>query len=51
MNWKKYKLKTELNFVPYLGVGIGSQKTYNGRDFLLFLPFMTFELQIRKKYA
>ena len=43
---KKLKFKTEFNFVPYIGLGIGSQRIHKGRSLLIFLPFITIELLI-----
>ena len=44
---KKY-IKLEIDFVPYIGIGIGIQKTMSGRQLLLFLPFMTFQITFKK---
>lgn len=42
---KKY---ININFVPYLGIGIGTQRTMVSRDILFFLPFVVIELSIKK---
>jgi hypothetical protein len=42
---KKY---IKVDFVPYLGIGLGTQKTMVSRDILFFLPFIVIELSIYK---
>ena len=41
-------MKINISFVPYLGIGIGTQKTMVSRDILFFLPFVVIELSINK---
>jgi hypothetical protein len=42
---KKY---IKIDFVPYIGIGIGTQRTVSGRELLLFLPFMTFQITFKR---
>ena len=42
---KKY---IKIDFVPYVGIGIGTQRTMSGRELLLFLPFMTFIITFKR---
>ena len=43
-----YKNKyLQIDLVPYFGIGIGLQKTDKGREFLLFIPFITLQLTIK----
>lgn len=44
---KKY-INIKIDFVPYLGIGIGTQRTMVSRDILFFLPFVVIELSINK---
>ena len=42
---KKY---INLDFVPFIGIGLGTQRTQKGRELLIFLPFIVIELSILK---
>jgi hypothetical protein len=42
------KTNMKIDFVPYLGIGIGTQRTMVSRDILFFLPFIVIELSIKK---
>ena len=41
---KKY---IKIDFVPFIGIGLGTQKTHKGRELIIFLPFIVIELVIK----
>ena len=44
---KEMKKYINLDFVPFIGIGLGTQRTQKGRELLIFLPFIVIELVIK----
>ena len=41
---KKY---IKIDFVPHIGIGLGTQKVCERREILIFLPFITIQITIK----